>query len=418
MKKLLIYGVAFFMTVAICFTMLIFATYAPQNRIDQNIIDSVIYLQGEGDYPLTLDRADTSLLDNWTDALILMASKAMREDSKSTVLTNPVYGNWNDGPVSMLFEYAWAIKPQPTSYYTRYWMGFRAVVRWLLSFLDYYQIRRYLTIGLFSLLFCVTQKVSKHLGRYQAAAFFFSVLFVRPYVICYSLQFSCCFLIAFVAMLAVPWIHRHPKYQSLFFMEVGMLTMYFDFYTAPIITFGMPMIFLSLLQLKEDRGIRLRTIVKDVLIWATGYIGMWLSKLLLTELLTDQPAFATAFASVSYRLGIGSNGSDPDSERGAILAIKTVWEKILYDKEGVVLFWILVTVLAGLVLYKAWKKELNLDAARRGVGLLVLAAFPYIWFSIASEPTIAHAYFQYRTIVLLFWGISSYLCLIMEKREV
>ena len=50
-------------------------------------------------------------------------------------------------------------------------------------------------------------------------------------------------LLNLLNMLLIPWLHRHGKWEGLFFMEVGMLTMYFDFYTVPLVTLGFPLLY-------------------------------------------------------------------------------------------------------------------------------------------------------------------------------
>lgn len=416
MKKLLIYLLVFVMTVAGCFGMLLLATFAPQERVDYHIQQSVDKFVLESSDPVIWDRSASTILDSFTEALILMESKAMVSDSKSTVLTNPLY-LYSGDPVADLQEYAHMTKPAPTGYYTRYWMGFRAVTRWLLTFLDYFQIRRYVGSTLFVLFFVLICSISRHLDNRQALTFALSIFLVHPQVIASCLQYSCCFLIAFFAMLLVPWIHKNPKFQALFFMELGMMTMYFDFYTTPLVTFGLPMIYLCLLQAKENPKICLRGgILKHAFIWLTAYVGMWLSKLVLTELLTDQPAVQDTWKSVVGRLGLSQQIRLENSEMYSPLnALESVWKTILPDSASVVVFIVLLSALAVLLVYKIKKKALNYDAARRSIGILIIAVFPIIWFCITPQPIVIHAFFQYRTIVLLYWAIGAYLCLITEK---
>ena len=64
-------AVAFCLSVVIALGALLIACFAPQGRINENLLESSYGLYLEGQYPVIGDRKTNSLLDNATDTTIL-----------------------------------------------------------------------------------------------------------------------------------------------------------------------------------------------------------------------------------------------------------------------------------------------------------------------------------------------------------
>lgn len=404
MKKTVIRHIcAFLASVVIAVLLLQIGAALPQYRVNNHVRDSVDRLLEEGTYPWVADKSVGSIMDNWTDAIILAQSKAMDISNPETILTNPMYSLSDGTTVEDLYEYAYAKDPEPTGAYPRYWMGFRAPMRAALCFLDYYQVKRYVAVLFFVLFAAVMCSVAQHTDAKAAFLFALSVILVRPHVVAISLQYSCCFLIAFFAMLAVPWISRHRQYASLFFLELGIITMYFDFYTTPIITFGLPLTYLYLLD--ERKGCRLpgKKIAAYAANWMGGYIGMWIAKLALTTMFTGLNGFQNAWASVVYRLG-RQKGQSGGEEYGPGRALRSVWEILYSDEMGRQIILALCVLLTACLIVVSFRKKVRLSAWMEHKSLLVVAVLPLIWFMVAAQPTSIHACFQYRSVALCFWA--------------
>lgn len=409
MKKLIRYGCWFCATVILCLSLLCAAAYAPQDAVDRNVAESAKMLMDEPLYPRVGDKSYGSRLDNFTDAQIVMQCKSMTSEQLDSVLTNPRFVYDGKNPVESLYDYVHDDNPVPYMYYTRYWMGFRAIVRWLLTFLNYYQIKRYLAFALFTLFAAVFSSVTNRLGTRHAMALAVSIFLIRPYVVCQSLQFSTCFLIAFTGILLIPWVERNPKYEGLFFMELGMFTMFFDFYTTPIITFGLPMIYLYLLRMNRGEGNQVSRILKNAALWFVAYGAMWISKMFLTEVFTSAQGWYSGYISVATWFGIGEFRSET--------AMYSPWEafsKVLLsvtsDSDGQMILQIALVVLAIWLTVMLLLKKVSRENCRQGAGLLLMAVLPLIWFAVSAEPTRIHYWFQYRSLVMTWWALGAYLC--------
>ncbi len=406
---------AFLLSVVLAVAFLLAGACLPQGPIDANVHASASAMEAEGYYPMMADRSFASTLDTTTDALILLESKVTSIRQWDTILTNPLYLHEEDPDpeAPKLFEYSLDPHGQVGKYYVQYWMGFRPVIRLLLSFLDYYQILRYTAVVFFLLLSAVVCSMADRLGGKAAFLFAVSMMTVRPHVIAVSLQFSCCFLIAFAAMLLVPAIHRQTRWEALFFLELGILTQYFDFYTTPVITFCLPMTYLYLLQVRDHRPAGLKTIAANALHWSAGYGFMWLSKLILTSVLTGADGVGTGFASFFARIGVEKT-EGLESYYSPLAALRSVAVSLYSDRKGLLLLLAAgaVCLVYLLVLFLRGKHHPK-DLLQHGQ-LIVLAALPLVWFMAAAQPTANHHWFQYRSIMASFFAGFAYLQLVLQ----
>ena len=409
--------IAFSLSVLLAVAFLFLGACMPQEPIDSNIRSSAEVMLEEGAYPYIADRSHASLLDRTTDALILGESKAMTIRQWETVFTNPqfIYDNEEGSAVYDFWLYSQDPDPQPAKYYVHYWMGFRPVMRMLLTFLDYHQILRYTAVAFFVLLAAVTCAIAENVNTKAAFLFALSIIFMRPHVISVSLQFSSCFLIVLPAMLAVPWIHRKKQFESLLFLELGILTQYFDFYTTPIITFALPMTYLYLLRRKDHVPNKLKDFGFNALSWCAGYGLMWLAKLAITTIFTDVNAFAQGFSSFGERVGI-EKVSGMESLYSPMAALRSVAVSLYSDGDGKLVLFAAILLTAALLLYRFLRNKHTLQDLLPDWQLLLIAALPILWFIAAAQPTANHYWFQYRGICASFWAGFVYLQLLFQKK--
>lgn len=409
------YAGCFLMTVFLAVALLILGACLPQGRIVTNIKESAPMISEEGPYPFVADKTQASMMENHTDTLILMYSCEMNSSDFLSVLTNPSISF--DGEVAdSLYEYVENDAPERGGNYVRYWMGFRLPVRILLSLFNFLQIRRYLIFSMYVLLAMVICSAAKWTGEKPAFLFALSIIMVRFHIVAQSMQYSCCFIIAFCAMLLVPWIYKHDKYETLFFMELGMITMYFDFYTTPILTFGLPAIYLYAVRTVHEQPVRKKQICADALAWGLGYVLMWIAKLVLTTLFTDINAIRDGFVSFAGRIGITKEDWLAE-QYDSVKALRSVWNMLTsYPEESgkkvvavalvVVLLWVLVRFI---------RNRQPLSSLRLNDAFLLIAVFPLIWFMVASQPTNIHAWFQYRGVAVTIWALMMYVYFTLER---
>lgn len=411
------YLICFAVTVVIGLVLLIFSAYLPQSLIAQHIIDSADMLYHDMEDMQTADRSTASTLDVGTDLMMLRTSIATTDDYLGSVLTNPVYyysdiGTW-EGKAEEVLRLAYGMPHDGSWSYGRYWLGFRVLLRLALVFLDYTQIKRYLAVVFFLLMAAAMCSVAQHTNSKLAFLFAVSMILVRPHVIATSMQFTSCFLIAFAAMLLVPWLHRNPKYEALFFMETGMITMYFDFYTVPLITLGYPLVYLYALQAQNADQLRLKRMATDGIAWFAGWGFMWIAKLVLTTLLTSENALASGLTSFFTRIGVKKE-VELEEYYDLTAAFDGIREAVFSDSTGKVIY-LLVAALVLLFICRCFIRAKTPGSAFvHALPLAVLAVVPLIWFVITKQPIAIHYFFQYRTIALTHWAAGAYVWSVLQ----
>ena len=413
-KSLWKYPLFFFLTIAVSMLLLVLSAFLPQARIEDNVAFSSIQLSKEGCYPRIADWTSAAVLDNYTDASMLMATNVLTEEDLSYVLRNPMFAWGNKNPVECLKEYMDNPESEPSFYYTRYWMGFRWILRLAMCYLDYWQVRRYLALlllGMYTGLICL---IGKHVDHKNAMAFAISIVFVRPQVICNSLQFSTCFLIAFGAMYLIPWLSKKEEYDGLFFMEVGMLTMFYDFYTTPLITFGLPMIFLYLIRLYNDRKMSIKALFGDAAAWICGYFFTWFTKLVLLSLFTSHNGLADGFGSLFGWLGV-EGYKHAGGSYSPLIAFREIGYTLFCELEGLHIFYVLFAVFCMVMLWALLTRKLVLKRIFRNWPLIIVATLAPIWFVVTAEPIAKHFWFQYRIIAVSYWAAGALLCLGFDR---
>lgn len=414
------YIIAFGATVMAAVMLLATAAFLPQYIIQGHVADSIYFIQADYDNSVLFDRSTASVMDAVTDTMMLRTTLSTNDSYLGSILTNPVYTyeglvEWVDVD-EMLTNQAYDMPHDDVWFYSRYWMGFRVILRAALLFLTVDQIRRYLACVFFALLMAVVCSMAKNTNAKIAFLFAMSVVLVRPHVIAGSMQYTSCFLIAFLAMLLIPWLHRHREYEGLFFMEVGMITMYFDFYTVPPVTVGFPLVYLCVLKLRDSRGITLKDLGRDLGAWCGGYGFMWIAKLVLTTLLTSENALLHGLQSFSDRVGITK---DPELEQFYSLdyAFERLQEALFSDDTGKVVYLLCVGVILAVVIWKLLRGHSSRQCFRDSVPFLILAIIPLVWFVATKQPIAIHAFFQYRNIALTYWAGGMFLYFLLSARK-
>ncbi len=383
------------------------AGLVPQEAVRAHLLQSMPQLKQEGLAPGVLyDGHPRSKLDNLSENYILTYSYYMdtRKDPAS-VLSNP--GRQIQDPYDELFlqteQLAAEELPADTNY-VRYCMGFRMYVRPLLSVMHYMDARQCIQWG-FVLLFCavIVALYRQTRSALVAIAFAAAVSQLNPIVVASCFQYSACFYIAFIGMLLVPCVSGAPGARftrPMLFFVIGMATQIFDFFTAPALTCGLPLVMLLLLPdtAALSGKARWKLIGICALTWLLGYVGAWFGKMLLTTLFTPYNALYDGLSRLLFWM-------KPDTGTGES---GLIWKAMYWCTINIVDLVPLVCEAALIVLY-----AVTIIIRRPGrrvfvdnLPFLAVAALPYIWFAAAARPSYEQFYFQYRCLgVFLFSGL-------------
>lgn len=396
---------AFLLTSVFSIAALFAAAILPQDRIAENISRSLPGLVNEGTYPRLKEGHPSAMLDNFTDSLTLMEVLGMNGEDVKTVFSNPLFLQKGD-PLASLVNYAEHPDLEPDGYYVRYWMGFRASLRPLFSFFTYSQIRKINLLVFAGLAALSMVSVARRLNLDSAAGLGLCLLLMRPLIIVRSFQFSTCFFIALAALPLVPLIKGRRERLGVFFLVLGMLTQYFDFYSVPALTLCLPLLYYLALRTAGGEGAGFGELACALFSWLGGYVLFWIEKLLLSSLFSPLDGLENGVGEFIYWMK-----RRPDTGEGRLAAaFRAVWDTVCPDRYAAL---VLLSLAALLALYAVWKiRRGKLRPGQIWNGPLACAALlPLLWMAAAATPTAQHAFFQYRSLAAVFWG----LCLLVTS---
>lgn len=296
--------------------------------------------------------------------------------------------------------------------YPRYWHGYLAFLKPLMVVLSYSQIR-YLYMMLYMMLFAaVVMNLAKTVNA--AAAYTWTISLVMAYfvILPFSLQYSSVFLLMFIAMLGLNKIYHgfDWKQMGIFFLIIGMLTSYLDFLTAPLITLGMPLVYLILLQQKQygDESFHrnIYSIGINSLLWGVGYLGNWAAKWILASVVLGRNVIADGLSQGFNRAGGVEDGT---SIPGAIAY--NLFAIVPPGIEGKDLKWFvafgIVILLILLVIFLRFRASKN--TLINQIPLLMMMCYPYMWYVVVSNHSQIHYIFTYRIQIITLWaGLMLY----------
>lgn len=276
--------------------------------------------------------------------------------------------------------------------YEYYWHGYVAVLRPLLFFFDYGEIRVLNGMGQLLLVFFLGLILWRKKGVQYALLELTSYFLLMAMAMPFALQYTWVFYIAMGSTLYLVSGSNDKKeikgiklYWA--FLLTGMLTSFFDLLTYPLYTWGIPIIWWLLLQEPAQEWLYyVKQVVYTGLWWILGYAGMWAGKSCLGSLVLGRDIFAKALGAVLHRSGTG------EEQLGFTERLEAAyWNWKHYEYK------VFVLVLA------IWLLYFVIRALRNGVAMqpqgkaLALAGISSVaWYFVLANHTREHHCFTYR----------------------
>lgn len=397
------YVILFVLLTALGVGLLFLSGLCPQERVERNYLLSLDEIEPEWANANVLRRKWGSyLLDDWTEVIILSLSTYMDVRSSPESVLKNAYPLEDDFTLKDARETVENHEPADV-FYVRYWHGFRSYVRALLSVMDYGTMRT-LIMWTFSLLMgaCMLMLGMTTRSVWPPMLFCAAILFINPVVASALFQYSGCFILAFIGVLFVPMLLRKPQRTLMLFMILGMATQYIDFYTAPLVTCGLPLLCLLICLCYTDSTYGAKRMLvlaaKCAAVWFAAYFAMWIVKLILSSVFTDQDAFGTAWAALATHIGITKDADALfryDKLGALVAAFKHLFDwPMLFISAGVAL-----VALIAMVLLRTDKRSYA-----RALVMLAVSFLPIAWTLVATEPMYRCMHFQYRILAVTMLG--------------
>ncbi len=390
--------------------LLILVSAIPDANIDQNIRISSEEMSKEGKYPEVVPGREDYYyrVDNWTEAALLnMIYTGSSERPVEAAFAQKEYQP-NEKGVSGVERLAAAVQDgseENGSYALRstYWLGVRIFLLPLLTVADYYTLRPFLLFFNLTLFFGMAILLAKKVNTKTGTAFFFSVLMLNCFVSvvqwCNGLP---CFWIAAAVIIYV--LCRFPQkinYCCLFLL-VGALTSYFDWFSVPLITFGLPVIIVIVLEIqsKSDKTFLdyFNFLFQSGLGWCMGYGLMLVSRVVISTMVEGTGSFQNFWERVVYNITSSGN-----SAGGVGLGEKLM--TILNGFTGIFPLSIWGQKFAGIVLAIGMTAVafLAIRFCKKLPGLSALAVVslaPFAWFILFNGYCRVHYWIAFRVFII------------------
>lgn len=390
MKKALLYSITFVGVVTLFFTAMVLVHCIPASWLEGNVAESLKWLDSEGMYKTMFFGVDGTMLDNYTDRLMVNMNRISNTG-------NPFY-------IAM-----------DNLGYSRYWHGYQVFLRPLLMFFDIREIR-YLGMFVFFILLClVFARLCKKVNIGMALAFLITIISLCIVILPVSLQFSSVFNISFLFILYLLQFKdiTKAKYIPLAFMVVGMLTSFIDLLTVPMLTLGLPLIIYIVLNIKNGKDGWLdnfKALLIVCVAWCMGYGVCWFSKWLIASVVTKRNVVKIAIEQIFFRTG--GNEQYPVTRMGTI---KKNLDTFFGQSQGLVV--VLAAVFAVLLIL-ALIFRTNWKHVRQATLFLGIAAFPYVWYFVLANHSDIHAWFTYRLQGMTVFALLTALMLLIDWQKI
>ena len=423
MKRLLFYLRSVFLrlvlpllTAVVIGLLLMTAAYLiPAEGMEENLKKSAELFEAENLYPNKYEWC-SSMLDNYTDSLMMLLAGTKTEDSAlkqaAEVPVNAI--SYEPIPEYILIRHYVYDEPfDAEGHIARYWHGYNLFLKPALCVMDYTTMRLVNLILQIAASLCVCVMMWLKDCRRLILPYLIGYLFLMPTVLGNSLQFSTSYYMMCVGMILTVLTKRTPGRVLTTFVLIGAGTSYFDYLTYPLITFGMPAVALCYLAAGEGGWKQTaKLLICAGAAWLVGYMGMWASKWLITALITGEDAIAEAMGHVWFRV---SDGSSPE---GMAYPLLETWRLNLEFFFRTPAVYAIPGYAALLPLFR-WKhlrgKEIK-PGLPNLIFCLVLALGPLAWYAAVRNHSYIHYWFTNKALAATVFAFLT-ACVLATGRE-
>lgn len=424
-KKFSCMIILYIIGIAVAVFLLVLTFSIPNDRIKQNVIESTNTLSNEGVYPTFLSdklvcmephnmfEIKTLLLnnritlrDNYTDALMLLhAAYDGNESSLERALAIYRYADEKDLPESSLKAIGQTNDNETQRLsYARYWHGYLVVLRPLLVVLNINQIRTLNVVLLSGLLIWIIYLMNRSSLKSYSGWMLYSLLFFMPFTVPFCMQFCSVTYILLLSIIFLlkffDWLKQGIRIPCLFFI-IGMSVAYVDLLTFPLVTFGIPILFVLLLEESQDS--LLKKIIRVFCLgidWSIGYVGLWTSKWIIASIVLHKNVLSEAAKQLQIRTSanIGETNVSPVA----------VW--FINICNYVNIFFFIVILMGFIIIFKniSMKKNVLYDVFRTESIYLFVACTPFVWFAVFKNHSYIHSIYTFRCLFVTVFAIMIF----------
>lgn len=406
MKKVLVYSFYFLLLLAGYILFGLGSMAMPDKAVEHHVRQTVGQNDLKADFWFAFLYKPNYYMDNFTDALVLNQAWCLGEEESinlwQRLMLVPRHRCMADG-VEQGCESLRRLTEGDTTLkimcYPRYWHGSTYLMRYLLAIDDYVVLRGLFFLLSSMLLLWVLLALAKRVGVWASALYFLAFVLVDGFMMQFSIQFLPVLLITLGGTLWV--LNRKRNSLGVVFFVLGSLTAYFDLLTAPLLTWGLPLLVWLAAngQRSPAKGRQLFTDALASLLWGVGYAATWAAKWLLATLTTPMNVFSDASAQASLRAAVEDY---------------TRWGAVERNLDLVP--WLYVTI-AAVVLALLAVRHFNGKGWRQALVCLVVAVAPVAWYIVLGNHSYEHYWFTYRSLAVTVMGLLAAVASLVDWRK-
>lgn len=396
------------------FFLLFAAQLLPTKAIYEHVEGSMATFTSEGDYVWMIKGKDGSKLDNFTDAYFLQLSllkgdKGPVDNALSAYALDP--SDYHDSPTKTMEAWFDGEEVRLSARQIRFWNGYLIILKPLLMFADYSNIRQLnLFLQPIVIALVIGFMIKRGLEKY-VIALFLAYAGMNPVTIAMNIFFSCIFYTTYIPVLFMLCFHEKiedgPGY-SVFFLILGMATVYFNMNSCLLMPLGMCLVLYVLMDgLRKPMKDTIKALAGYCISWGIGFIGFWSAKWILASLLTDHYSLSEAGSHILKRLS-ATDGRNACSRMDAVLY------NIRIQLEN--RWWVLA--MCAYTCFCVWKvlKKDGGDWRRwqKSRPFLAVLFMPFVWYMLMCNHSCIHDWFTYRTLSVAVFSYCSMLCYMTE----
>ena len=410
-KIFLKYSCVYLIMIILFFSLMVVSYLLPNNRIRENVAESLPVLEQEGNGYSPFYKEAASTMDTHTESLILniAMNKGMSDNNLKNAVENSFYEDQTQGGLSSLQE-SIAKEEINNHEYSRYWHGIQTILRPLLMFFDYAQIRFIITAVILILLTIVVAMIAKQLKIIYAVAFALTMSFIYIAIVSVSLQYSPILIVTLLGMITVLLLYKYEKekYLGYLFFIIGGFATYFDLLTYPLITLGLPLVLAVLFENKKEKKLleQVLNVIKLCVLWAIGYALIFVSKWVIASIILNKDAVSLALEQILFRV----NGSEtyPTTRLGALET------NIVYFYTPIITKILITISIIWAILFIIFRKK-EIKNYKVIIPLICTAIIPYLWYIVFSGHSQIHSWFTNRIQAITVFAI---LCAMIETVDI
>jgi len=387
--------------VVLGYLVLVAAYMLPTEKIRVNVKNSLGQYEKESSNPEWSVGYKYTMLDDYTDATFILSSAiypAAGDDRNpffnAAAVPHHDYVGLNNDAVMELTDY------DGESFqfnYVRYWHGYLVLLKPLLLLMSLNSVRILNFIFELIMIAVIMQIATLKTGNLGLGASLTCALIVlNPASCAMNFQYAAVMNVTLIALLVV--LLGSDKIDSqkdapIFFLIIGIVVVYVDFLTYPIVSFLLPLLTYMILKKKEllsstKKGVL--AAISYLAFWGIGYVGMWMMKWIVGTIMTGgkENAIAEGFEQIVYRSGNGGVHYG---------FFETAFEniKMLFIVPIIIAVFIAIIAVIIFVIVKKIRIKLNPNVV---IPVLFVGLIPFMWYFGAREHSMDHAYFTFRNL--------------------